>query len=516
MTPGVVLFTAASGERSARLEGDRGDGVALFSAYDPRREAERFAAGALRGRRFSAVVVLGAGLGYLEGAASTAAPGALIFPVYYAAELAPAIASRDGASWNPAAGEALELFVERVLRDVDPRAVAVIEWPAAVQAFPELSRAARAAVLRVLKENAYGDLTVAASGRRWLRNTFANYLLLDRPLSGNPLDRSRPLVIAAAGPSLAGVLPLLARHRGRFTLWALASSLQSLRSSGLEPDLIVSSDPGYYASHLLSSAGGRIGLLAMPLSGARAAWRAADRVFFFAQPNFFELELFARSGVRVPAVDAHGTVAGTALLLARAFGAETVFFCGLDCCYDDIRSHAAPHPYDDLIARAASRLAPAYGLAFARAFAFAPRRLSTGLLRTSEALSVYAGSFREPCAMEGLRVFRLSPSPVEVPGTADADAAAFEREMRGRRARTETPALVPLGNYPGRGERRAIVLALLDEWLEGLKAGRPAPELVRFFGPAVVSGGGESDPLGATAGFLDSLRRRFTGDGGHA
>ncbi len=517
MTPGVVVFTAASGERSARFDDGRGGAVALFSGYDPRREAERFVAGALHGRLPSRLVILGAGLGYLETAAEKTVPREGIIPVYFADELAPEGALREGGAWRPGSGESLELFFERVLRGLDPRAVEVIEWPAAARAFPELSRRARAAILRVLKENAYSDATAAASGRRWLRNTLENFLLLDAPVAGRPLDPALPLVIAAAGPSLTTALPLLARLRARVNLWALASALGPLRSSGLDPDLTVATDGGYYASHLLLHGGG-IPLLAMPLSAAREAWRAAERVLLFAQPNFFELELFARSGVSVPAVDAHGTVAGTALFLARACGAESVFFCGLDCGYDDIRSHAPPHPYDELTASTATRFAPAYGVAFDRAQKLAPRRLDRGGVRTSEALSVYSGSFREPCRGGRPRVFRLFPSPVDVPGMTAADPADLERAARGQR---RPSALRPLAGYPDAPSRTRIVRRLLDDWLAGIESGRPRPELAEFFsgrlpGARGVPNGGEAERFASTAGFLESLRDRFAGGGTRA
>jgi hypothetical protein len=517
MTRRIVVFTSASGEPSARLERAASGDIALFSAYAPRREAERFVAEALRDKRPAAVVVLGAGLGYLEAAAAKAVPQAAVFPVYYADELAPPLV-REG--WRPGCGRSLSDFLERALTERDPRSVEVIEWPAAACAFPELARQARAETLRVLRENAASELSIAGSGRRWLRNSLANFLLLDAPLSGNPLDPGKPLVIAAAGPSLSAALPLLIRHRGRISLWALSSSLAALGSRGLAPDLAVATDAGYYASRLLLRAPARIPVLAMPLSGARGAWRAAERVFLFAQPNFFELELFRRGRAAVPAVDAHGTVAGTALLLARACGARTVFFCGLDFCWDDIRSHAAPHASQDQAEQSSIRLEPAYGRTFGRALAFAPCRIDGSRRRTADALSVYAGSFREPCAGAGMRVFRLFPSPVEVPGMIGAGAAELEEAVGARRGGENPAGLSPLRGYPDAGERRRIVRALLDEWLEDIAAGRPRPELARFFSGRPAANGKRTEVssdsasgaarLRETADFLRSLRGRYT------
>jgi hypothetical protein len=509
MKPVINIFIAANGQKSARLASRASGDIALFSAYNPGREAKRFAAAALLGKKPELIVILGAGLGHLEAAAAHLAPGVRIVPVYFAAELDPGETGSDGRAWNPGHASALVRFLAEAVGECDPRSVEIIEWPTAAQAFPELARAAREALVQALKQGAWGGLTVAGSGRRWLTNTLVNFMSLEAPVGSLSFDPARPLVIAAAGPSLAKALPLLSAQRGRYTLVALASSLQALRHCGLEPDLVVATDAGYYASHLLTSARGRIKLLAMPLSAARGAWRAAERVFLFAQPNFFELELLGSARASVPAVDAHGTVAGSALLLARAVGAREIFFCGLDCCYDDIRSHCSPHPYEGLVAASATRLISGYSAAYGRALDLAPERLGAGC-RTSTSLSVYAASFESLCADADRRVFRLFPSPVPVPGMAEAAAADFERAVSRSPAARPQAALSLLRGYPDARTRKRLVRARLDEWLRRLADGVNTRELVRFLSGRLSANG--ADAVTSTVAFLSGLRGRLCGD----
>ncbi len=518
----IIFSTAANGRRTVRA----GE-VSLFSAYDPGKAAARFVTRALESRRPALVLVLGGVLGYLEEAVRTLLPHVPVGSVCYDGALAPAH-GRGQSVWTPESPQALEDFLRLVIGEREAGEVMILEWPASARAFPEWSSRARTQVVRILRENGFGGLTVAASGRRWFANSLINFLRLE-PVSGNPLRGGLPLVIAASGPSLTSSLPLLARLRDRLNLWALASSLPALREAGLVPDLVVTTDPGHYASALLLGAGTAIPPVAMPLSAARGVWRTGAPVLLFAQPAFFECELIRRSGLTVPAVDAHGTVAGSALLLARACGATRAVFCGLDFCHRDIRSHVTPHAWDARHEASARRLSPLTSLLWERTQTLTPETLPDTGCRTGPSLQVYASSFTEICAR--ITAARLNPSPVDVPGMETVTADELEGEAGNAALSGAKPALSPARHYPGREERKRIVDTLLGEWIVCLEreARRPAAtapglvdELLRFLAgvrPGQDSGGssGAAAARRRTAkDFLTGLRSRYAGETAYA
>jgi hypothetical protein len=531
MMPDTVLITAANGQPSARC----GE-TTLFSAYDPRGEALRFVDHALRGIiRPELVLVLGAGLGHLEAAVAAIRPAAVVCSVCYTRVLAVEEGGHIPASvWAPGTTTGMEDFLASNIGERTAETVSVVEWPACARAFPEASRRAREAVLRIFRENAYGALTLAAAGRRWFLNSLVNFIALE-PVSGNPLRPDEPLVIAASGPSLSRSLPLLKKIRGGINLWALASSLPALENAGLEPDLVVATDAGYYASTLLDAGRGRIRRLAMPLSAARGAWRTGAEVLYFIQPNFFENELVRLSGLTAPAIDAHGTVAGTALLLARAFGCTAAYFCGLDFCYDDLRSHVRPHAWDALDAARSRRLEPMQHILWSRASSQAPDRQPGSPCRSGASLALYATSFAPICSR--LSVARIHASPVPVPGMHEADPADLVRRARPVPGRQPASVLSRPRTYPDMAARRKMVRELLREWMECVTRGLGDPaslaqagtadagnllaECLRFFAghaPTRPSPGAPDDTaarLERVRIFFAAAERRFAGERAH-
>jgi hypothetical protein len=203
--------------------------MALFSRYDPAREAGRFAAdffsGAKAGKNPATVVLLGAGLGYLENEIKKSVPASRLIAVYYD-ELLCAQSSCRGDAWHsPASRETVEAFFRNTLPEHDVEGLAILEWPASAKAFPEASRAAHRALSQVVRENAGNVFTTIASGKQWIRNTLFNFINVDNPKLDFPGHREAGLlVIAASGPSLAEALSVLKAHRDTFTLWALPSS----------------------------------------------------------------------------------------------------------------------------------------------------------------------------------------------------------------------------------------------------------------------------------------------------
>jgi hypothetical protein len=359
----IELFTAKSGAPSLKV-----DGVALHSPYDPRREAQRFVRQALGEEAPSAVIVLGECVGHITEAVAKAHPRALVLAAVYSPEIARAARLPTGASWDPSLPLALEEFLRQRLGELQIEGLRVIEWQPSARAFPQASRSANEAVRRVVQELNGSLVTTVAAGRLWLRNCFTNFLRIDTVLSGPLCSDARPIVIAAPGPTLEAAAGLLAEVRSRVALWALPSSCPFLKDRRLQPDLVVMTDPGFYALHHLQFASPACPL-AMPLSAARGSWSLHPRpsVVLLEQPFLVERSLLAAAGVSALSVAPHGTVTATAIDLALAATRAPVIVAGLDLGSQDLLSHARPNAFDRLLQLQSSRLEPHTSLWFARA-----------------------------------------------------------------------------------------------------------------------------------------------------
>jgi hypothetical protein len=479
----IEHFTARSGAPSLRM-----GGRALHSPYDPVEEARRFIDQNAT-EAPSTVLLLGEALGYASEILRARYPDAHLVLIFYSAEIFSASpqgsamqAATPGISWHPGLPTGLAEFLRYHVGELDLEGLQVLEWPASARLFPEVSRAAHQAVRQVVQELNGSFLTTMQAGKLWIRNSISNYLALETALVGAPCAEDRPVVIAASGPTLEESASLLARVRSRIDLWALPSACHALRRAGLEPDLVVLTDPGFYALQHLRFAGVKCPL-AMPLSAARGPWDlpvpGAESpglpVFLLAQPGFLETPLLRSLGIEAPVVPPHGTVAATAIDLALSFTRAPVIAAGLDMCSRDLATHARPAEFDTLLHAAATRLSPHTGLSFARAASQGMSRAPGSTdARISPSLRTYAGWFSRPQDGGPGRVFRLLPSPIPLEGMVVLDAGSLQELLEGAHSRGAKPLLHPCAAIPRRGQRLKVVKGLLEGWAGELAAARAA------------------------------------------
>jgi hypothetical protein len=430
------------------------DGRQLASAYDAAREAERWAAeqsvepGAL-------VFVAGDPWGLAS--AALAARGAV------AVALLPGTAAKPHlpagvAAWAPE-DHPLESFVRDTLDEWGPDAVVWLVWPAFERHAPELSLDWSRRFRDVYRAVQGSWLTQTRFGPRFWTNAVRNLGGWERAASLRP--GTRPIVIAASGPSLEDSLSAIAEHRTRFELWALPSSFEVLLKRGLIPDAAVATDGGYYArEHLQRLAGTRVPILA-GLSSAPDPVLIERPCLFFSQGLSVERELLAALIPSHGEVPSQGTVAVTAIELALASTTAAVFIAGLDLSFRDFRSHASPHTGDRKLESRQTRLAPRESLLAEGVFSQAP--VTVDGVRTAPALLTYASWFRSS-AHFARTVYRVEPSALRWPSMTDVSTAQAEALWR---SASGTPAVwTSPPSWPSRALRAAAVTQALNTLLE--------------------------------------------------
>ncbi len=512
----VELFTARSGAPSVKV-----DGVAMHSPYDPVREATRFVQEAIGEENPATVIVLGECLGHVTAAVSRLKPASLLIAAVYSSEIAQAALLRGVPVWHPGTKLAFTEFLRSHLGELQIEGLRIVEWPPAAHAFPAVSRSANEAIRQVVQELNGSFVTTVAAGRRWLRNSFANFLHVERVLSGRLCAPGRPILIAAPGPSLEESGPLISQIRSRVDLWALPSSCTFLLESGLPPDLVVMTDPGFYSMHHLHFAPPPCPL-AMPLSAARGAWALPTGgegshgapVFFLGQPVVFEKDLLDAAGVSAPILPPHGTVAATAIELALAATSAPVIVAGLDMGSRDLLAHARPSAFDRLLLLQASRLQPHTSLLFHRAaqLGSVSDARSSGL-RVSAALRTYAGWFDAGQPGAQGRLHRLLPTAVSLSGLNPLDAPGLRHLILGLPISGGGPSLKPAAGFPRGDERRRLASGILKGWIEEISAAQDSithagvtAELGRF--PRVL----EFAHLLSPRRLVDAMKKARQGD----
>lgn len=402
----------------------------LHSSYDPAREAERFALSAIGEGRPSHVLVLGACLDYLTPALRALLPRARLVAVQYSPAFSGRTVGEPDASWEPGTGTGLDAFLDAALDEDAISGVEVLEWEPAARAFPEEAAEAREAVRASLDRLTSSAATVKASGKLWIANACASFLLAERPA----LSRStgRPVLVAAAGPSLeaslrrlgAGSLGPREGLRRGFILVSVSSALAACRAAGYEPDIVVATDGGYWSRlHLypLAARGeGRARADRAPVLATSLAARPSASIYrdspllLLDQGSFAEAELLpGLCRGRTPALrlPPHGTVSGSALQLALRLGRGPIVFAGLDLASYGERDHARPHGFDPFVSEGSSRLSSLESRLWARRGELSPIELPTRPWRSSRSLQAYASALEMDARSAPGRLFRLGPEP---------------------------------------------------------------------------------------------------------
>ncbi len=233
--------------------------------------------------------------------------------------------------------------------------------------------------------------------QRWLKNS-ANFLTNVRKLA-IPSGTSLPVVIACSGPSLKDSLKFISRFRNRMVLTAVSSALQPLLNDGITPDLVISTDGGYWAKKHLSSPGTDTRNLVYAVSCEGACPYSIlknNPVIPLSYDDGFEKKYFPDTGIDFFPAKRNGTVSGTALELALNLTDDKVFLCGLDLAPAPGFQHTQPNALEKINAVSDNRIKSSES------------RISGSRYSSSSSLDIYRNwfvSFSDRCSE---RVFRLS------------------------------------------------------------------------------------------------------------
>jgi len=339
------------------------DAIWLHSPYDPEREAFRFAQSEIGASHPSHLIVLGPCLDYISTALHRILPGARVIAIQYSAFFEEKTVGFADAAWDPKSDISLDAFLDDTLDEDAIAGVSVLEWEPATRAFPDAASLARTAVRTSLDRLTSSAATVKAYGKRWIANACTSFLLVEGITV--PRRSTMPILIAAAGPSLNDSLVGLSKIRNNFLLVAVSSALAACCFAGLEPDLVVSTDGGYWSRlHLYPFSRERASPmregppLATPLTALpSASLYKSVKLLLLDQGSFAESELMPSLGpsLRLPP---HGTVSGSALQLAARLTDGPIIAAGLDLAVYGDREHARPNGFDPLLLQARSNRRP--------------------------------------------------------------------------------------------------------------------------------------------------------------
>lgn len=242
--------------------------------------------------------------------------------------------------------------------------------------------------------------------KRWLKNSvqFCKKISSGFVFDFSKCEKSefqKQVLIAASGPSLETSLSFIKKYRENFFLIAVSSALFPLASHGIEPDLTISTDGGFWAKRHLSlisdskkNRGRAFGIEAEGACFSKIFER--NEIVPLCYEDGLEKELLQAINCSFLLTKRNGTVAGTALEFAFSFTSGKIFLAGFDQAPAKGFQHTQPNALEIISQKNDFRLSPK------------ETRITKSRFGSKETLEIYRNWFAENSKRFSNRVFRIS------------------------------------------------------------------------------------------------------------
>ena len=332
------------------------DGIPYHSAYDPRREAQKFF-GSYPIEKADVILHFGWGLGYAADALlSRLKPSARVIVFEPDEELFKLSISQldnpgvlQDSRFEFIVGPRVCHFFDEWMLDgcQETDEFLWLIWPAAHQIYGSIEASLVDSFKVRLRDRAANLLTHFQNGRTYFDNVMRNGDYQADPDAGNLFGRFRniPLVIVSAGPSLDRNVRELRGKEGRCFILAVDTALRPLLAAGIAPHAVIIADPTELnACHIVGAMPEPAYLIAEQAVHL-SALECASRRFLFGL-GLFPDPLFAKFGFAKSSLEVWGSVATAALDLGLKMGANPIIFAGQDFAYSWGRDYARHTIFD--------------------------------------------------------------------------------------------------------------------------------------------------------------------------
>ena len=183
--------------------------------------------------------------------------------------------------------------------------------------------------------------------KKWLINS-CNFIINANNFIKPKIKTKMPVVICASGPSLLPCLDAIKSNRNSLFILCLSSALSVLVHNSIIPDLILSTDGGYWAGEHLKVLKKNPDIpLAVPCEAfIPKKILQKNKILclnYNDQSSFIGNDILEKSGIPSFSALRNPTVSGTALYLAKEITDNKIFFCGLNLCGAEGFQHSQPN-----------------------------------------------------------------------------------------------------------------------------------------------------------------------------
>ena len=390
----IEFLKAKNGELTCSLSGRY-----FHSAYNPQKEAQTFCNSAVSPFTPSCIIIIEPALSYCEKFLREKFPGAELIAV----RLTHGFENYNGA-WDKVFYFCDErdfsqtlygaLGEEKLLSSL------LLIWTGSRAIFPAETEKA----LEEIKKSILLSRDVISTRRhfseKWFLNsvTFCRYVKNVKTVSKIKKD----ILITASGPSLKSSIEKIKEFRDDFYLIALSSSVSVLVKNRIIPDMVLSTDGGFWAKKHLEFSKEDFSMLkdtVFAFTDEACCPKKIlknNRIFPLCYENSAGEKLFEKLNIPHSPALRNGTVSGTAAFLALALTEKNIYFCGLDLSPAGGFQHTQPNRLELRAENRDFRLNPK------------EKRQTLSRFNSAGALEIYRNWFKNQQPYFYGRIFRLS------------------------------------------------------------------------------------------------------------
>lgn len=385
----------------------------IHSRYDPEKEASQLISSFIAQPDYNNkkyILIFEPGLGYILNNLKKLQGNSRLIIFFYNSECYKYCKSQglinDIKSFHPESTAGLDEFLNSVLADIDIRDILFFELPSTASLFVENKVKYQKKILDSLSISQGSEMSKNHFAMKWMLNSFKNFIFHD--LSGQICSIDSPVILTASGPSLEKHICRIAELKNNYVIAALPSSLALLEAYDVVPDILFTTDPGFYAREHLR----HLHKNTIVVSSVISSLLNTDNLYCGINQNSFSENLLFKDG-EINDFQEMGTVAATALFYLMRLTNKEIYIAGLDFCMDDIKMHAQPHSFTSYILKNESRFNPGYNAYYSRAASMTHSIEKP--YRMTKNMNTYTAWFKQQNF--GNQVFRLRPIAVNLPIT---------------------------------------------------------------------------------------------------
>lgn len=410
-------------EFSAAKSGDRTcsfGGKYLHSKYNPLQEGERFVSNLDADFSPFCVIILEPALSYCAPFLRRRFPNAKICCIRFSNSF-----SEYDSKWDFVFYGEKENFLNlsedlfNALGEENLISGLFFDWQASKNIFPEANARCWQEIQKAVFKARDVLGTRSYFSRRWLKNSVLFCKKIQKGFTAEKTEK--PVLIAASGPSLESSVPFIKKFRADFFLVAVSSAFLPLLENGIEPDLTISSDGGFWAKRHFFVPGRKKNGHVFALEAEGASFSEIyeeNEIIPLCYEDGLEKKLLEAIGCPFMISRRNGTVAGTALEFALGFTLQKVFLAGFDQAPAIAFQHTQPNALEIISQKNDSRISPK------------ETRITKSRFGSEKSLEIYRNWFSANSERFESRVFRISDNynfPCKLGKIKDISWTNFEK-----------------------------------------------------------------------------------------